>query len=312
MDYKEAGVDFAKDRTIIDYIRSKVSGIGDFAGIVPVEILKCLKDPFMSITVDGVGTKVLLLKDYGLSYKIAGQDLFATNVNDIICSGTVPYSFADYLAYSDLDILHICSILDGLIECCDKYGVKLVGGETAQMPDMYQPGTFDIAGMCIGFGDMSEKMEHCAQPGDILIGLASNGIHSNGYSLVRKVLSGMSRLPQPIDNFFKPTMIYIDVLKILGALKNGIYGMAHITGGGLEHNIKRITGGYDIELYYNWQVPSVFRDIQYFGGIENEEMYRVFNMGIGFVLISDRCYVYKILDSLNSTIFSARVIGEVI
>ena len=312
MDYKEAGVDFDKEKDIINFLRRKVKAIGDFSGTVPAKFLKYIPDPFLSIAVDGVGTKVMLLKDYGLSYEIAGHDLFAMNVNDVICSGAMPFYFADYLAYSELGNPSIKEILTGLIKCCDEHCVTLVGGETAQMPDMYPPGMFDIAGMCIGIGSMEDKLIHCAQPGDILIGLKSTGIHSNGYSLVRKVLESVTRLPQPIDNFFRPTMIYMDVQNELREIMAGVYGMAHITGGGIEHNVKRVTGGYDIELYYDWEPHSVFKDIQYLGGIETEEMYKVFNMGIGFVLVVDRNYVRKILETLGRTSFIAKIIGEVV
>ncbi|OFW57583.1 MAG: phosphoribosylformylglycinamidine cyclo-ligase [Actinobacteria bacterium RBG_16_64_13] len=301
--YRAAGVDVAAGDEAVrlikkdvesTYIPGVMGSLGGFAGLF--ELPKDLKDPILVTGTDGVGTKVLLAQETG-KLDTVGIDLVAMSVNDVLTIGARPILFLDYVAVGRLVPEEMAQLVAGVAEGCRQAGCALVGGEMAEMPGLYDPGEFDLAGFCVGLAERSRLIDGSGiEEGDVVLGLASNGFHSNGFSLVRKVLraNGLGlddRFPHFYETIgetlLKPTRIY--VRSVLGALEQGvpIRGMAHITGGGMAGNLGRvIPEGLSARLNLsNWKVPPEFHAVQILGDVPDDEMLSTFNMGVAYVLI---------------------------
>ncbi len=324
--YKDSGVDIdAADiavQMMKKYVRSTYTSgvlgdIGAFAGFF--QLSKDYKQPVLVSGADGVGTKlkIAFMVD---KHDTVGIDCVAMCVNDVLVHGAVPLFFLDYIATGKLIPEKITQIVKGLCDGCIQAGCALIGGETAQMPDMYKEDEYDLAGFAVGIVEKEKILDGSkVKNKDIVIGLASSGIHSNGFSMVRKVLLKDMKLDTYVEEFQKtlaeelliPTKIYVKT--VLEILDDDIHAMAHITGGGLVENIPRvIPDGLEVRLEKNsWQIPPVFQIIQKIGKIEEKEMFRTFNMGIGFVLIVEKDSVDKIITKLHQMGQKAWVIGEV-
>ena len=287
--YAEAGVDIEKGDRFAEFIGSlkskAVSGeIGGFAGGIEIDTEK-YKKPVLLSTTDGVGTKLLIARQLE-KYDTIGIDLVAMCVNDLIVCGADPVNFLDYIACGKLNEKQMQEIIKGVVEGCEQSECILAGGETAEMPDVYAEDDFDLAGFCVGLVNKDDILpkKDLISSGDAVLALKSEGIHSNGLSLARKVIKKEDT--EGRKELLKPTKIYVKDLKEL--LKTGkILSAAHITGGGLVGNLKR-TIPENLEPvidFSSWEVPSIFRKIQEQGKIETKEMRKVFNMGIGIAFI---------------------------
>ncbi|TXT22630.1 MAG: phosphoribosylformylglycinamidine cyclo-ligase, partial [Planctomycetota bacterium] len=283
-------------------------------------------DPILASGTDGVGTK-LKVAIHAKKFDTVGIDLVAMCVNDVLCVGAEPLFFLDYLALGKDDPDLIATLVAGVSAGCVEGQSALLGGETAIMPDMYAAGDFDMAGFSVGVVDRPKLIDGKAvRPGDIVIGLESTGFHSNGYSLVRKVVfdhakltvdSHVAELGQTVgDALLAPTRIYVkpihDVLKSVPV--GSIHGLCHITGGGLEENIERILPE-NVRVRINtssWQRPPLFDWLQRLGNIDRGEMFHVFNMGIGFTIIVAPDAVAAVRERLASYPFASWIIGEVV
>ncbi|KAG6401559.1 hypothetical protein SASPL_138419 [Salvia splendens] len=287
--YKDAGVDIDAGSELVKRIAKMAPGIGGFGGLFP------LGDSYLVAGTDGVGTKLKLAFETGIHDTI-GIDLVAMSVNDIITSGAKPLFFLDYFATSHLDVDLAEKVIKGIVDGCQQSDCALLGGETAEMPDFYADGEYDLSGFAVGIVKKDSVIDgKNIEVGDVLIGLPSSGVHSNGFSLVRRVLerSGLAlkdNLPGSSlslsEALMAPTVIYVkQVLDIIS--RGGVKGIAHITGGGFTDNIPRVfPKGLGALIYENsWDVPPVFKWIQEAGRIEDAEMSRTFNMGIGMVLV---------------------------
>jgi phosphoribosylformylglycinamidine cyclo-ligase len=323
--YKQAGVDIKKADDLIDDIRQMVKstdrpevlrGIGSFGGLF--RLAKKYKDPVLVSSSDGVGTK-LKIATLVNKHDTVGIDLVAMNVNDILCCGAEPLFFLDYLGCSKLESHVFKSIIKGVAEGCRQAGCALIGGETAEMPGMYRKGDYDLAGFCVGVVERSRVIDDSQiEAGDIVLGLASNGLHSNGYSLVRRVFS-RKELISYSKELLKPTRIYVK--PVLDLLKSGdsrqgfpIKGIAHVTGGAFYNKIKRVlTPDLSILIKKDtWPIPEIFRLIQDKGNIKDREMFSTFNMGIGLVLVIDKVSPSKIIHRLSQLGLKSWVIGKVV
>ncbi|OZG59072.1 phosphoribosylaminoimidazole synthetase [Bifidobacterium tissieri] len=303
--YENAGVSVEAGYEVVNRIKSHVArtmrpgagGIGGFGGLFDLSSLG-YKEPVLVSGTDGVGTKLMVAK-MANKHDTIGQDCVAMCVNDILAQGAEPLFFLDYIACgkNDPDLLE--QVVKGVADGCVQAGAALVGGETAEMPDMYDPDEYDLAGFTVGVVEKSKIIDGSTiAEGDVLIGLPSSGIHSNGYSLVRKILfkdhdlSIDAKLPELEgetlgEEILKPTRIYAKALKPLFAEDDLLHGVAHITGGAFIEKVPRIipeglAAAFDIT---SWDVPPIFRLLQQLGEIDELEMYNIFNMGIGMVLI---------------------------
>ena len=301
--YKQAGVNIEAGYEAVTRMKKHVKktirpgvmgGLGGFGGMFDLSVLN-LQNPVLVSGTDGVGTKLMLAFMLD-KHDTIGIDAVAMCVNDIVVQGAEPIYFLDYIACGKAEPSKIEAIVKGIADGCEQAGCALVGGETAEMPGMYEEEEYDLAGFAVGACEKANLITgETIQAGDVLIGLASNGIHSNGYSLVRKLFfeqANMS-LSDYIEEFgcklgeelIKPTRIYVK--PVLSALKEfDIKGLAHITGGGFIENIPRmLPEGFGMELdESNWEVPAVFKKMEKIGGIDRKEMYNIFNMGTGMVL----------------------------
>lgn len=297
--YSDAGVDIEKgDRfaSFIGNIQSKAvsNSIGGFAGGIEIDTDKYKKPVLLSCT-DGVGTKLMVAQKLQ-KFDTLGIDLVAMCVNDLIVCGASPLVFLDYIGCGKLNEDILKEVIKGIVDGCEQSGCTLAGGETAEMPDMYPDNDFDLAGFSVGIVEKSKmlpKLDEISK-GDVILGIKSNGIHSNGLSLARKVIK-----PEDTENMQKlltPTRIYVkDVETLLETDK--ILGAAHITGGGLEGNILRaLPEGMTPELNWKWEIPEIFKIIQEQGKIEDAEMKKVFNMGIGMALIVKKDDAQEVLN----------------
>ncbi|CAI0394311.1 unnamed protein product [Linum tenue] len=311
--YKGAGVDIDAGTELVRRIAKMAPGIGGFGGLFP------LGDSYLVAGTDGVGTKLKLAFETGIHDTI-GIDLVAMSVNDIVTSGAKPLFFLDYFATSHLDVDLAEKVIRGIVDGCQQSDCALLGGETAEMPDFYAEGEYDLSGFAVGIVKKESVIDgKNIVAGDVLIGLPSSGVHSNGFSLVRRVLdrSGLSLKNQLPGNdltlgeaLMAPTVIYVkQVLDIIG--KGGVKGIAHITGGGFTDNIPRVfPKGLGAAIYNNsWEVPPVFKWIQDAGNIEDAEMRRTFNMGIGMVLVVPKEVGRRIVEDGEH---KACLIGEVV
>ncbi|MFV9567030.1 phosphoribosylformylglycinamidine cyclo-ligase [Thermoanaerobacter mathranii] len=328
MNYKDAGVNIDEGNKLVEMIKPiakqtlneyVLEGIGGFAGLIEI---KNYKNPVLISSTDGVGTKlkIAFMMD---KHDTVGIDLVAMCVNDIIVTGAKPLFFLDYFATGKLKSETAVEVIKGIAEGCKIAGCALIGGETAELPGFYKEGEYDLAGFCVGIAEKEELIDtKLIKEGDAIIGLASSGIHSNGYSLVRKIFfeknnfSVKDFIPELGINLgealLTPTKIYVKSIEALKGLK--IKGMAHITGGGFIDNIPRILRK-SIAAKINkgsWEIPAIFNLIQRLGDIEEREMYRTFNMGIGMVVIVDPSDVDKALEKLNGIGEKAYIIGEIV
>lgn len=303
MDYQQAGVDVEAGRLFVEKIRQSVQstfrpevlgGLGGFGGYF--QLPTGYKEPVLVSGTDGVGTKLKIAHALNCHHTV-GIDLVAMCVNDVLTSGAEPLFFLDYLATGKLDGEQLAQVVEGIVEGCRLSGCSLLGGETAEMPGFYQSGEYDMAGFCVGIAEKSLLLDGSQiQLGDVAIALASSGVHSNGFSLVRKIIetNGLTWDTTPPslgkslgEVFLTPTRIYVK--PVLEAKKAGIaiHGMAHITGGGIPENLPRCLGaGQSIQLDGNsWEIPPVFRWLAETGKVSERAMFETFNMGIGYVVI---------------------------
>jgi phosphoribosylformylglycinamidine cyclo-ligase len=327
LSYRDAGVDIDAGDRLVENIKplarrtmrpEVLSGIGGFGGLV--EISGKYKEPVLVSGTDGVGTKLKLAFELN-RHDTVGMDLVAMSVNDILVQGAEPLFFLDYFACGKLDVDTATEVIKGIASGCEQAGCALIGGETAEMPGMYPAGEYDLAGFAVGVVEKSQIITGTdIKPGDAVLGLASSGAHSNGYSLVRKILSRSNTDINALfdgertlaDCIMAPTRIYVKSL--LALMQNiRIKGMAHITGGGLLENIPRVLPGNTAAVLDGnaWNMPKLFDWLQQEGNIAQQEMYRTFNCGIGMVVIVDRSDVDSALDRLKNSGEDVRVIGEI-
>ncbi len=319
--YKKAGVDIDKADTFIKAIkpllekskRPEVLGrIGGFSGLF-MPRLSGMKNPVLVSATDGVGTK-LMIAELMKKYDTVGVDLVAMCVDDVVVVGAEPLFFLDYIACGKLNAEKLYELMKGIARGCQEAGCALIGGETAELPGMYASDKYDVAGFCVGAVSREKIIDgRLCRKGDKVLGLASTGIHSNGFSLVRKIFSAGELRGKLGLELLKPTRIYASsILKVMEGVR--IKAMAHITGGGFYENIPRVLpGGLGVKIEKgSWPVQPIFRKIQEKGQIEEKEMFRTFNMGVGMVLIVSSRNAQQALALLEKTGQKAWIIGEVI
>ena len=339
--YAESGVDINAGDEVVERIKPilrrthtpRVIGMhGAFAGMFRLDFNQQLfkrnyRDPVLVACTDGVGTKVKLAADAKI-YDGVGIDCVAMNVNDLIVQGAEPLFFLDYLGLSKLCPTDTTAMIEGVARGCELAGCALIGGECAEMPDIYSPGDFDVAGFCVGVVELKRVIDPArVRKGDIIIGLAASGLHSNGYTLVRRIIKdekldlkkaypgfGGKKL---IDVLLEPTRIYAKpIVKLLASYKRimAVSGMAHITGGGLPGNVSRaLPSTFDARIdCTTWKPHPIFGFLQERGGIERDEMFRVFNMGIGYTLIVRPTHAKKVVAALKRSGEKPTIIGEIV
>jgi len=319
--YKKAGVDIEKGDEFVKRIRPllektarpEVFGrYGGFSGLFR-PLLKNCKRPVLVSSTDGVGTKLLLAELRG-RYDTVGIDLVAMSVNDVVVTGAEPLFFLDYIACGRLERDKLYGLMKGISRGCEESGCALIGGETAELPGMYQRGTFDLAGFCVGLISEEKIIDgRSCRTGDRILGLASTGVHSNGFSLVRKVFTQEELKGNLGRELMRPTRIYVrPVLKAMKKIR--IKAMAHITGGGFYENIPRVlpAGLSAVVRKGSWPVPTIFNKIQSRGEVPDREMFRTFNMGVGMVLVLSAQSVSKALSHFAAMGIRAWDIGLVV
>jgi phosphoribosylformylglycinamidine cyclo-ligase len=310
--YKKSGVDIDKADSLVQYIKKKAPSIGGFAGLYPLKIDGKSRQCLVAST-DGVGTKLKVAFQMN-KHETIGIDLVAMCVNDLITCGAKPLIFLDYYATSKLNVERSKKILHGILDGCSQAGAALLGGETAEMPDFYPKGEYDLAGFAVGMVDKRDIIDgKKIFPGDVIMGLPSTGLHSNGYSLARKVFKGKA-LKTWGKKLLNPTKIYVEDIELLirGLKKENqiVVGMAHITGGGLPDNVRRVLPKRAKAVIRRsaWRIPKIFGEIQKRGKVPEADMWRTFNMGIGmvFVLRPDS------VELAQKLLPEAKVIGEIV
>jgi len=310
--YKDAGVDTDAGNELVERIKKINPNIGGFSGLFP------FGDSYLVSGTDGVGTKLKLAFDMN-KHDTIGEDLVAMSVNDVVVTGAQPLFFLDYFATSDLDVDQAEAVIKGIAKGCDLAGCVLLGGETAEMPGFYQPGEYDLSGFAVGAVKKDRLIDGSrVVEGDVILGLPSSGVHSNGFSLVRKVLERSKtdvRQPTPWgagsfgEVLLAPTVIYVkDLLKLDKEV--GVKAASHITGEGHPGNIPRVLPkGLTARLHKDrWERQPIFQWLQEAGGISEEEMFHTFNMGIGMVVVVAK----EDADRAVKCLPQARVIGEVV
>jgi phosphoribosylformylglycinamidine cyclo-ligase len=327
LSYRDAGVDIDAGNALVERIKRSVAStsrpgvtgsIGGFGGLFELPLDR-YKQPLLVSGTDGVGTKLKLAIELG-RHDTIGIDLVAMCVNDILVLGAEPLFFLDYYATGALDIDTAADVIEGIAEGCRQSGAALIGGETAEMPGMYHAGDYDLAGFCVGIVEKDSTIDGSkVRPGDALIALASSGPHSNGYSLIRKVIEvNNSDLSQDCggvslaDALLAPTTIYVNALKdTIGT--NKLHALAHITGGGLLENLPRVLpqdtcGVIDTA---SWRLPAVFEWLQTNGNIDQMEMFRTFNCGVGMVAVAAESDSEAILQTLRNAGTEAWRLGRI-
>lgn len=310
--YREAGVDIEAGGTLVDKIKKICPHIGGFGGLFP------LGNQYLVAGADGVGTKLRLALTLNKHHTV-GIDLVAMNVNDILVSGARPLFFLDYFATSRLDVQQAEAVIQGIVRGCEEAGCILLGGETAEMPGFYHGKDYDLAGFAVGIVDKSDLIDgRDIAAGDALIGICSSGLHSNGFSLARKILEmTKTALGQTFqetgrtlgDLLLTPTTIYVDTIFTIKT-RYRIKGLAHITGGGLIENTPRmLPEGLGVCFHRgSWPIPAIFSWLQKAGQVSEEEMFRTFNMGIGMVMAMDSAEAKQ----LSAEREDCHLIGEVV
>jgi len=325
--YRDAGVDIDAGNALVERIKPLVKrsfrpevmgGLGGFGALF--DLSGKYREPVLVSGTDGVGTKLKLAQQLGRHDSI-GIDLVGMCVNDVLVQGAEPLFFLDYFATGKLDVETAAAVIGGIARGCELSGCALIGGETAEMPDMYPPGEYDLAGFCVGAVEKSRLLDGSqVARGDLLLGIASSGPHANGYSLIRRILDRAGRpLDTDIDGIsladalMAPTRLYVKpVLPLLAA--HPIHAMAHITGGGLAENIIRVVPEH-LGLHIDprsWPLPPVFGWLQRAGSVADSEMWRTFNCGIGFVLIAAAEACTAIEEALDGSGLEHWRIGEVV
>lgn len=327
--YRDAGVDIDAGEALVDRIKplaartmraGVMAGIGGFGALF--EMPQGLKEPVLVSGTDGVGTKLRLAFEWR-RHDTVGVDLVAMSVNDILVQGAEPLFFLDYFACGKLSVETAASVVGGIARGCELSGCALIGGETAEMPGMYPEGEYDLAGFAVGVVEKSKIIDgKSIEPGDAILGLASSGAHSNGFSLLRKILTHANAKPtddlagRPLgDVVMEPTRIYVkSILSALQQHGRSIKGLAHITGGGLLDNVPRILQpGLAARLQRDaWSMPELFQWLQQNGNVADEEMYRVFNCGIGMVVVVPAAEAESIAQSLTASGEQVFRLGEIV
>ena len=329
--YEDAGVDTAEGGRAVDAIKQMVKdtnrpevigGIGGFGGLFSAAALKDMEDPILISGTDGVGTKLKLAFEMD-KHDTIGVDAVAMCVNDVLAQGAEPLVFLDYVAVGHNEPKKIEAIVSGVAEGCRQAGCALVGGETAEMPGMYAQGEYDIAGFTVGVVEKSKLIDGSkVKAGDVLVGIASSGVHSNGFSLVRKIVADncfdLHEVYPELSNkllgevLLTPTKIYVK--QVLEVIRNcDVHGISHITGGGFDENIPRILhDGQGLEIEEGaWEILPVFRFLEKYGKVAHREMFNIFNMGIGMVIALDASEADKAIGILTAQGEKASVIGRV-
>lgn len=331
MDYKEAGVDVEAGRSFVTQIRQEVEstnrpevlgGLGGFGGLF--QMPSGYQEPVLVSGTDGVGTKLKIAQELD-RHDTVGIDLVAMCVNDILTSGAEPLFFLDYLATGKLNPEQLKEVVKGIAQGCRLSGCALLGGETAEMPGFYQLGEYDLAGFCVGVVEKSKLLDGSrVQVGDVVIGLASAGVHSNGFSLVRAIIEqgdfSWSDTPAILNGkslgaeLITPTQIYVKPILEFLATEIEVHSMAHITGGGLPENLPRcLNQGQSIEIELNsWIIPPIFSWLAEAGTVQQAAMFNTFNMGIGFVVIVPAAQAEFTLKWFQETNIASYQIGEVV
>ena len=332
LSYKDAGVDIDAGDALVERIKplarrtlrdGVLAGIGGFGALF--EVPRRYREPVLVAGTDGVGTKLRVA--FALDgHDTVGIDLVAMSVNDILVQGAEPLFFLDYFACGKLDVDTAARVVGGIATGCEQAGCALIGGETAEMPDMYPPGEYDLAGFAVGVVEKSRVIDgRSIAPGDVVLGLASSGAHSNGYSLIRRVVERVhGRLDAPAmhDDFdgrslaqavLAPTRIYVRPMLALIAAGR-VKGIAHITGGGLVENVPRILPDRCQAVLHreSWPQPPLFGWLQRHGGIDAAEMHRVFNCGVGMVVVVEAAEVDTALAQLRAQGETAWKIGDIV
>lgn len=327
--YAAAGVSIKAGNSLVErlkalvsttYTRGVISEIGGFGGLFRPD-LQGMAEPLLVASTDGVGTKLKLACAWN-RHSTVGVDLVAMSVNDILVQGAAPLFFLDYFACGKLDVDTCATVVAGVADGCRQAGCALLGGETAEMPGMYAPGEYDLAGFCVGLVDNCRLVDGSGiQVGDAIIGIGSSGPHSNGYSLIRKILAESKLAPdEPFpggggsvaDVLLAPTIIYVEAIR--GLLRDiNIKGMAHITGGGFYDNIPRALPAQVLAHinFGSWEIPPVFEWLKTNGKLSWAEMLQIFNCGIGFVLIIQPERVEEVINRIRAFNLRAWKIGEV-
>lgn len=323
--YKKSGVDINAGNQLVQLIKPLAkstaiagadSNLGGFGGLFDLKA-RNFKDPILVSATDGVGTKLKLAYELGIHDTI-GIDLVAMSVNDLVVQGATPLFFLDYFSTSKLDVTIAKEVIAGIAKGCKEAGCALIGGETAEMPGIYQEGEYDLAGFSVGAVERSEILPRPTIKGDVLIGLKSSGLHSNGFSLARYILKekNISLSDKFLDKtigevLLEPTKIYVK--SCLSAIKTKkVKALSHITGGGLIENLPRIHG-QDLKAkinYDSWQMPEIFKFLQSQGNVADSEMHLTFNCGIGMVIIVAKNDVDEVTNMLQQNNEEPIIIGE--
>ena len=334
--YKDAGVDTTEGARAVDAIKACVAttkrpevigGLGGFGGLFSAAKLKDMADPVLVSGTDGVGTKLRLAQLFD-RHETVGIDLVAMCVNDLLASGAEPLFFLDYIAIGHIEAEHVAQIVGGIADGCRQAGCALVGGEMAEHPGVMAKDDYDLAGFCVGVVDRPKMiLPEMVQEGDAILGIASSGLHSNGYSLARRVLidesADLSQYTAPQDRFggeslvdamLKPTRIYVK--PILGLLEAvlPVHGVAHITGGGITENLNRVLPeNLDAEVEWGtWDVPPVVQAAVEAANLSDTEAYRTFNMGVGMCVVCDPDAVDDIAESLTAAGETVFPVGRIV
>ncbi|PJA14357.1 MAG: phosphoribosylformylglycinamidine cyclo-ligase, partial [Elusimicrobia bacterium CG_4_10_14_0_2_um_filter_56_8] len=310
--YKKSGVDIKLADKFTEFLEKKSKAIGGFAGLLPIAETK--NEFSMVASTDGVGTKLKLafLLD---KHNTIGIDLVAMCVNDLLCCGARPMIFLDYYATGKLDLERSKKIIEGIMEGCRQGESALLGGETAEMPGFYRPGEYDLAGFSVGIVKNSEILNgKQVRPGDILIGLKSTGFHSNGFSLIRKILDDKKLLKKYASRLLTPTKIYVkDINKLRAGLRRkrqDVLALAHITGAGIPGNLPRVLPKNVSAVMFTdaWKVPPIMRELQRLGNIPEADMWDSFNMGLGMIAVVRKEAVKTALKTLKGSVVAGEIV----
>ena len=331
MDYKTSGVDIEAGRKFVSQIKKTVEathsknvigGLGGFGGLFKLPVGE-YSNPILVSGTDGVGTKLEIAQEKRFHFEV-GIDLVAMCINDIVTTGAVPLFFLDYIATGKLEENQLMEVVKGISKACKENNCSLLGGETAEMPGFYATNKYDLAGFCVGIVEESKLINGdniCED--DSIIGLKSNGIHSNGFSLVRKIIDKNEDIEQRFksitnlnfyDELMKPTRIYAELVRKICLANIEIKGMAHITGGGLPENLPRAIPSGLIPYIdkKSWEIPFMFKFLKDIGKIPDKDYWNTFNLGVGFCLICDKENVSNIIKICSNEDMSAWEIGHVI